>query len=395
LISIRSALLAALALGLASLAWRDAAVSYWAGAAPASAPQSFADNPRIAVARRDTVVPGAKLERDELAGIVTSARSLLHASPLEPQAIRQIALAEAQLDQADPYPSLRLAERLSRRDARTQIALMQDAAAKADYSSALGHLDNLLQITPSLGNQLFPVLAPLVADPVFSRPLLKYADRRWLVALIVTAIGKLDDPLPIANLIVAGHIPLKQEAPQVLAQVLERLVSVGDYDTARAVAIRAGKASPAVFDDFRLTDQTVDPALLPLTWKINSDDSLQARYISGRGIEGTIQPSSVATLAQRTMHLPAGTYDLRERTGGFTGGTNVYSEWRVSCGAASAGEPILRAPIPIGTELQTHNSSFRIPSGCATQYWRINIRTEEGQIPAHFQIVEIHLSRRS
>lgn len=384
---LRSILLAVAALGLAFIAWRDAAAAYWLEVAPAEAPARFADDPRIALASLDPLLLFGQASRDDALAIGKRARAALTGAPLEASAMSQFALASTLLGGRSLKRQLRLSERLSRRDRVTEAALLSIAASEGDYRATFDHLDKALLVNPDGSQQVFPSLVPLLGDARVRSSLLTYARREWFSAfLAAAATDKAIDPTDVAELMFArGPVPA-QERQWLLPHMLGRLVASGHHDMARKMAVRLAGASPSSLDTFAFTAAATDPSLAPLTWMVQSNDIVQARPAAGDSLDIEATPGRVGIIAERTTRLAAGDYALEQKLGALEIGLPPRLEWIVGCKAAGGERVIWQQVLPLSGTAAVYRGSLAVPGDCPEQVWRLKVLVEDQQTSSRFQI---------
>ena len=97
-------------------------------------------------------------------------RASLRRQSFNPEAMRTIALGYALQDNiAKARPAFRVAGQLSKRDAPTNIWLIEDAVQRDSVPDALALFDRSLRVEDNLRPVLFPVLASALSDPVIAK----------------------------------------------------------------------------------------------------------------------------------------------------------------------------------------------------------------------------------
>jgi hypothetical protein len=389
----RTLLLAALALVLAALAWRDAAAAYWLKAAPGSAPAGLASDPRIALAARDPMLLFGAASRSDALAVLEEARAALRPAPLEAAAMAQLGLASTLLGNRQLKRKLHFAERISRRDRVTQAALVSLAATEGDYQATFDHLDKLLTVNPGAGTEIFASLAPLVADAKVREVLVRYAQRPWFSAFLYVVADNAANPADLAALMLGARALPPEHRSTLLPRVLHRLVDAGDHDLARQIAVKLGRADPAALDDFSFTAVSTDAALVPLSWQLRSDNIVQTHIAVDDGLEVGVTPGQPAVIAERVTDLSAGTYSLEQEVGGADTGQAPHLEWNLACKSGSDARIVWRQPIPLREKLIRYRSMLHLPGGCAQQLWQLKVLASDRQTTARFRVKTAKLRR--
>jgi hypothetical protein len=384
------------ALVLAVLVWRDAAVAYWSGNGQA-APALLQSDPRIASVPADGALLFQLLRRsplrDSVDPIVATARAVLRGAPLEAAAMRQLGLAAAVSGTPSNAESqLALAERISRRDLPTQIALLDLAASAGDNAAALVHLDRLSTVSPRAGAQLFTPLAAFLADRGGRRQLVAYRERNWFVSFVNVMADTAEDPGKVAALLAEARLPRAEGLPA-MQRLVDRLVGQNRYAAARDLALGYGGADPAALDDFRLTDRTVDPAFRPLTWRLADGAVAQAGLSDDGSLDVTIAPGKAALILDRATRFPPGSYVLDQQVRKQGEGADLFVDWQLRCTRADGDADTVawRQPVPLRSEPMHYRSRLRIPPDCPLQEWSLTALADGVQSDAGFRIASITL----
>jgi hypothetical protein len=383
------------ALVLAVLAWRDAAATYWAGNGQA-APTLLKSDPRIAAAPADGTLLFNLLRRTPLRDpadpIVAKARTMLRAAPLDAPAMRQLGLVAAVSGKPEASGKLALAERISRRDLPTQIALLDLTANAGDNAAALVHLDRLSTVSPSAGVQLFTPLAAFLADEGGRRQLIAYRQRNWFVSFVNVMADKAEDPGKVAALLSEARLPRAEGFPA-MQRLVDRLVGQDRYDAARDLAQGYGGADPAALDDFRLTGRTTDPAFRPLTWWLADGEAAQAGLANDGSLDVTIAPGKAALILDRATRFPPGSYVLDQQVQQDGEGADLFVNWQLRCKRAGTDADTVawKQPVPLQSEPMHYRSQLRIPPDCPLQEWSLTALADGVRSDAGFRIASITL----
>lgn len=374
---------------LAAAAWQDVAVAYWLRTAPAAAPAPLTGNARIAFAVRNPQALFGVASREDALSTQESAKAVLTLASFEPAAMAQLGLASALLGNRDMKRKLHLAERISRRDALAQGVLLNLAASQNDYATTFDHFDKSLTVNPRISADMFAPLAPLVGDPKLRDVLAAYSGRRWYGAFLAVAADKAADPVAVAELMLQRGGLSREERGWLLPHMLRRLVDAGRYDVARRLAVTLATARPAAVDDFGFTQASTDPSLVPLAWRLHSDEVVRARLRGESGLEVSVMPIRSAVIAERVTRLPAGSYALEFEVDGAAAGGQL--EWVVSCGYGAGTRAVWREPVLLGERPARHRLLLQLPGDCSQQHWQLKALAADRQEPTQFQLKAVSL----
>lgn len=395
---LRTFFLAIAALLLSAAAWRDAAVVYWLSEGPAQAPTLLRADPRIALAVSDEAILDEGEEDEQFwRAVPAQARAALRAYPLDAVAVRNLGLAAdvsaASVGTSSAIFSLRLAERISRRDVPTQTALLRRAAEANAYRPTFMHLDTILTVKPSAGTQFFAPMATLLGDLEARRRLAVYADRPWFVAFVAGAVKEADNPADLAALLVESRAALPPAQSALLPRLLYRLVDAGDYAAAHALAVRFGGARPAVLDDFALTSATTDPRFAPLTWRLGESDAVRTNISSEGIMEVDLGPGNAVPVAVRATRLAPGPYLIEQKVARSEDDGPLFVAWELRCRRGERMRMAWRQPVPIPQGEAHYRARLDVPPDCPVQQWALVALADDTQTDTSFRIAVLRLAR--
>lgn len=235
------------------------------------------------------------------------------------------------------------AEKLSRRDAATQLWAIEDAVARGDIAGALRHYDTALRVRPGLGEVLYPVLTAASAEPAIRLHLTRTlaANAPWSDSFIDFASGNGKDPGAIASLFhdlrrARVNVPQSSWATVIAAMLASTdPVRVWPY----YASVRPGAQR------FRSRDTGFAANLQapsPLDWVA----------VNENGVTSTIQPGSFdfaapasvgGALLRQVQLLPPGTYLLQGQSDGIEQAPDALPYWTLTC---RDGKEVGRVDVP-------------------------------------------------
>ncbi|MDE8653005.1 hypothetical protein [Novosphingobium album (ex Liu et al. 2023)] len=384
--------IALVAIGLAFLSWRDAARAYWLASDPRKAPAWLRGDPRLAAAQADV----AKLSLGQIDpvaadAIARNARRQLAIEPLSPTAMRDIALVSLVRGDSRAIAQLRFAERLGRRDALTQLALLDQAAATGDNEALARHFDRAVTVHPELAKALFARLAPLLGERDLRAQLAHYAAKPWFAAFLNTSLDQPEKLDWLADLMLRTNIDLSGQRSALLAKTLRTLTAAGRNREARAIAQKLGQTPPGALDDFALSAITTRQDLAPFAWRLGNDRGVTTQWSKASGLQIDLDGGTSAVLLDRQTSLAPGLYQLDQRLGNLSGAGTPDLLWQVDCLRAVQATAIWRQPVPLGPDPKHYRSTLRVPNDCSVQRWRLRALAMDGQTGASFTIASLSL----
>ena len=350
-------------------------------------------NERLVLRRVDPArLFAGQIGEADMRKVARSARAALRDEPLDPVALRSLALASATSGQTQAQRLLGLAHRVSRRDTATEMALLDRAVMHGDYRAAFAHVDHALSVSPESGEPLFVPLAAVLTDPRARAELSRHAARPWFRRYLAAALGASTVTGEAAHLLIEARVDLSDPSDPTLARALGHLASAGRHTLARQVAHDLAGIDRAAFDAFGFNAVTLDRRLVPYAWRFPSG-SARARWTDGRGIDFELEPEARAILLERLTTLSAGRYALIQEIGETGAGTVPLLSWELTCRAPGGDARVWAQPVPLGQRLVRYRSAVTIPDGCDTQVWRLRALAPDRQTPVTFRLARLDLEQ--
>lgn len=271
------------------------------------------------------------------------------------------------------------AERLTRRDLRVQLWLIEDRVRANDISGALVHYDRALRVSPEVGDILYPVLASAAEDPEIAQPLADLLARRppWWSQFLLRLVPATQSARSLR--IVVGSIAPRREdlgERQLLAFAMNRLVQLGDVRGAFALYRQAVPNSSAP-DRVRNGGFDVPNDLPPFDWSLAESTSVEPRgeVANSEAAVSALRLGDAAgqpIRARQLLILPPGEYDLTAMAGDVAAEGSAAPSVQLECvqGATTSGLavfPIKKAG-PDGFKMK---GRFSVPSARCTAQWLI------------------------
>ena len=173
----------------------------------------------------------------------------------------------------------------------------------------------------------------------------------------------------------------KKFPPVYHSVLLQKLLSVGAYEKAAAVAIRFGWKPPAGTDTFAFSDETIDQRFAPLNWRFSVEPERRIRFIGNGQIELDLAPNASGEAISKYSNLSPGSYTFTlngEVEQGSAGGTLAMT---VSCVKASQLDLVLKHDLSAVSNGHPAKVQLNIPRDCNHQYWQFTASAGEGSLP--------------
>lgn len=257
------------------------------------------------------------------------------------------------------------AQKLSRRDLRTQLWMIEDAVRRGDISGALRQYDITLRVFPKVWEILFPVLAAASSEPQIRSALVRTlaASPPWAAFFVDYLAGNGPDPRASARLLVAlreagGAVSDKAQASAVDQLIRAELFNEAwsYYATVNVGADRRRSRDPRFGRAAQAASQ--------LDWQPVEDSGLSA--VIQNGLFEFIAPASTGGPVLRQLQLlPEDTYSLTGHSSGIDQTATTRPYWTLTC---RSGRELGRIPLPNSGEAGgTFSGTFTVGSGCPVQ----------------------------
>jgi len=283
-------------------------------------------------------------------------------------------------------------ERLSRRDLRTQLWLIEAEVARNDIPSVLRHYDTAMRTSPAARQTLFPILAGAITEPGIRTELVRRLAARpnWGESFLVHAAISGPDLGSAARLLQSSAAAKIDVPQQAWAALISRLVDATQYDQAWSTyqIVRRGASSL----DFRFPDfrQQLD-FTTPFDWVLNENSEVTAEL--NAGADGGLGISASATtggdFVQQLQLLPPGRYALSGSVRYESGMPAVLPYWRISClNGTELGRIALRP-----TASGRYSGEFSVPAACRAQVITLTLDpSSEGEAMSGI-VHDVHVAR--
>lgn len=276
------------------------------------------------------------------------------------------------------------AHTLSRRDAATELWMIEDRVAAHDIDGALRHYDHGLRTSKRLRTMLIPILVRAASEPLVAKPLGSIIARRppWRIAFAEQFVGDFGNPATTSTLI--RQLRLDPDEPReraILVAAMARLVSIGAFEDAQKVWRHV--ARPDSVGRSLLIDGSFEQGgqLPPFAWQLVDEPGLAAVSEPRQGAKGRralsllAQSGRAGTVAKQLVLLKPGSYRLSGIAGQVPGDAAERPTVSLAC-AASPDQPVLAIKLPAGEEPRRFTGKFAITRGCPAQWLAITAAAE-------------------
>lgn len=363
-----AAVIVSLALGLAAGA--DSLANFWRISDPDLALRFRPDDAVSLTLKEDRLRAYEDPTVADAPVMAAIARTALRSDPLNPVALRQLAVAESMVGrQAASDRLIDLAHRVSRRDIGTTWLLINRSLDRGDAAGVVRSFDEALSTSAGAAELLFPALADGLFDGGVRNALLPYirSNRPWMPAFLRHAAAGPDAVSYAALMILAaGGLPATPSYADTDGYVLTGLAARRNFPLA-ARYLREGVRLPDGF----AADVTVGPASLdsrtgPFGWRFINGAEGSALAGDGNAIIVRAEADRRAAVSDRILMLAPGRYSLSLRGTVPDGRAPATAEVALRC-IGSPTTDLIVGPAPIATTAAPVSLPFAVPADCPAQ----------------------------
>jgi hypothetical protein len=355
-------------------AWYAATLAL-SGVARLKAPQSalmFMPNESTALAARaDQLFFGNPQQPP--AAVRTLALAALGEQAINPRAIRLLGYyADVQDDNANAKKFIRMAQRLSRRDAATQLWLIEAYARENDTKQTLVHYDIALRTKPETQSILFPRLLNAIEDQEIRTALKPYirAENGWGNSFLYYANANSKNLPVLTDLVVeTGGLVDRESAKNQELGLLGRLVGEKYFADARRLFLQMPGAKPARMTSAAFDASDRDSRFGPMGWQLIDDPDAGGGFTGKAGNKqvtlslfansGTTRP-----VATKLLYLKPGNYLFSVRLANLDRGEGGFLRWQLRCPNDASGAPLWT----INSINASLRATFAVPANCPVQF---------------------------
>ena len=339
-------------------------------------------NPQFIISSRDADAARASLVRHPLNATLLSFYGLRAAS------IRQSGLANAVMASADT---------VSRRDAFSQLWMIEQKSGANDVKGAVSHYNALLSVHPAMHATFLPVLVSAVAYPEVRaaiRPFLS-PETRWSAPFLDLAsqraeVDQYQDLVePIASRLRGDGYAVSN------ARIIHRMLQSGLAEDAwKLFSLVAPNVDVGAFRAFAPSGANLDPKWLPLSWALGQSEDISASVDGGGTIDVTVAPTARGLIASRDVAvIPSSTYMLGHRSIYEPGSPLASLRWSVSCVAQNGPQLIVDRFVPANANTKLVQLSVQVPGNCNLVRVELSTLGSEGQLSSIFKINDLTFTK--
>jgi hypothetical protein len=339
-------------------------------------------NPQFIISSRDADAARASLGSRPLNANLLSFYGLRAASIGEP------GLASALMASADA---------VSRRDAFSQLWMIEQKSASDDLKGAVSHYNALLLVHPAMQATFLPVLVSAVAYPEVRAAIRPYLnlETSWSAPFLDLAsqraeVGQYRDLVePIASGLRGDEYAISN------ARIIYRMFQ-SDLagDAWKLLPLLAPDVDVAAFRAFAPSGANLDPKWQPLSWVLGQSDDISASVDGNGTIDVAVAPSARGLIASRDVAvISSSTYVLGHRSIYEPGSPRASLRWSVYCIVQNGPQLIVDRFVPAAANSKLVQLSVEVPENCNLVRVELSALGSEGQLSSMVKITDLTLAK--
>jgi len=339
-------------------------------------------NPQFIISSRDAGAVRASLEYRPLNASLLSFYGLRGAS------IDQSGLANALMASADA---------VSRRDAFSQLWIIEQQSSAGDVKATVSHYNALLSVHPAMQATFLPVLVSAVAYPEVRAAIRPYLnpETKWSAPFLDLAsqrveVGEYQDLVePIASRLRGdGYVTSN-------ARIIHRMLQSGLVgDAWRLFSLVAPNVDLVAFRTFAPGGANLDQKWQSLSWDLGQSEDISASVDGGGAIDVTVAPTARGLIASRDIAVvPSSTYLLGHRSMYEPGSPRASLRWSIYCSAQSGPQLIVDRFVPAAANSKLVQLSVEVPENCHLVRVELSALGSEGQLNSMVKIADLTLAK--
>jgi hypothetical protein len=327
-----------------------------------------------------------------------AARASLVSRPLNANLLSFYGLKAASSDKYRLASALMAsADTASRRDAFSQLWMIEQKSGADDVKGAVRHYNAILSVHPETHATLLPVLVSAVAYPEVRDAIRPYLNlgTRWSAPFLDLAsqnveVGQYRDLVePIASRLSGDEYAVSN------ARIIYRMLQSGlAGDTWKLFSSVAPKVDVGAFRAFAPGGANLDPKWHPLSWTLGQSNYISASVDGGGAIDVSVAPTARGLIASRDVAvISSSAYVLGHRSIYEPGSPRASLRWSVYCVAQNGPQLILDRFVPATANSKLVQMSAQVPENCNLVRVELSALGSEGQLSSMVKITDLTLAK--
>jgi hypothetical protein len=291
------------------------------------------------------------------------------------------------------------ADAVSRRDALSQLWMIEQTSNADDVNGAVAHYNALLSVHPAMQAAFLPVLVSAVAYPEVRRAIRPYLtpETGWSARFLDMAsqrveVGQYRDlAAPIASRLRGDEYAVSN------ARIIYRMLQSGlAGDAWKLLTLFAPDVDVATFRAFAPGGPNLDPKWQPLSWVLGQSNDISASVSGDGAIDVTVAPTARGLIASRDVAvISSSTYFLGHRSMCEPGPPCAALRWSVYCAAQNRLQLIVDRFVPADANSKLVQLSVDVPENCNLVRVELSTLASEGQFSSIFKITDLTFAEKN
>ena len=333
-------------------------------------------------------------------GDADAARASLVSRPLNASLLSFYGLRAASNGQSALASALMASsDATSRRDAFSQLWMIEQKSGANDVKGAVSHYNALLSVHPTMQAALLPVLVSAVAYPEVRTAIRPYLGREtrwgWSVPFLDLAsqraeVGHYRDLVePIAARLRGDGYTVSN------ARIIYRMLQAGlAGDAWKLFPLLAPDVDVAAFRAFGPSGANLDPKWQPLSWVLGQSDDISTSVDGNGAIDVAVAPTARGLIATRDVAvIPSSIYVLGHRSIYEPGSPPASLRWSIYCVAQNGPRLIVDRFVPTTANSKLVQLSVEVPENCNLVRVELSALGSEGQLSSMVKITDLTLAK--
>jgi hypothetical protein len=338
-----------------------------------------------------SLLSGQKIPAKALA---VTARASLRNAPLNPKAVRLLAISAAMDGDEDQASKLvHKAASLTRRDTLTHVFLIEEASRRDDLKTALVHYDLALRTSTIAPQILYPRLLKAIELPEVRAALKPYirSGEQWTIDFVNFSKDQGKDLTPLVDLMLeTDGAPDPEIARGLRANVISALYARQQYAQI-ARLLRAEPGADRVLTGVGLETLDQNKGFGSAGWQLLNDAEVGATgQVDAKGAAMSIyaNPETTRPVARKLLFLSPGRYRFSFKLAPINQGEGSAIGWNLRC-AQAKGAVLWR----LDGVLTGRNAEWNVGQGCPVQVLEIVATGGRGQTGMEAILSNVSLAR--
>ena len=339
-------------------------------------------NPQFIISSRDVNAARISFESRPLNA------SLLSLYGLRAASIGGSGLARALMASADT---------VSRRDAFSQLWMIEEKSGADDVKGAVSHYNALLSVHPAMQATFLPVLVSATAYPEVRTAIQPYltSETSWSAPFLDLASQRAEVG-QYRDLVESIASRLRGEGYAVSnARIIYRMLQAGwAGDVWKLFSLFAPNVDVGAFRAFAPSGANLDPKWQPLSWVLGQSDDISASADGNGAIDVAVAPTARGMIATRDVAvISSSTYVLGHRSTYEPGSPRASLRLSVYCAAQDGPQLIVDRFVPATANLKLVQLSVEVPANCNLARVELSALGPEGQLSSKVKITDLTLAK--